>query len=135
LLTVAANVLADLKIEEAAVESERRTVEADLGPAQHLATQLGQADEMVLRWFILIVALLLDPAAVLLFLAVDADTVLSANAQDGVQGGRRARQVRRDKEGAAGRPEKRMGGLPSRDLRLLVTEVDHAATNSKGQVR
>jgi hypothetical protein len=32
-------------------------------------TQLGQADEVVLRYFILVVALLLDPAAVLLLLA------------------------------------------------------------------
>jgi len=30
---------------------------------------LGQADEVALRWFILVVALLLDPAAVLLRLA------------------------------------------------------------------
>jgi len=30
---------------------------------------LGQADEVALRWFILVVALLLDPAAVLLLLA------------------------------------------------------------------
>jgi hypothetical protein len=30
---------------------------------------VGQADEVVLRWFILIMALLLDPAAVLLLLA------------------------------------------------------------------
>jgi hypothetical protein len=51
------------------VEGERRTVEADLGPVRYLATLLGQADEVALRWFILIVALLLDPAAVLLLLA------------------------------------------------------------------
>ena len=45
------------------------TVEADLGPVKYLATLLGQADEVVLRWFILVVALLLDPAAVLLLLS------------------------------------------------------------------
>jgi hypothetical protein len=44
-------------------------VEADLGPVRYLATLFGQADELVLRWFILVVALLLDPAAVLLLLA------------------------------------------------------------------
>jgi hypothetical protein len=60
---------ADLKIERAAMEGERRAVEADLGPVRYLATLLGQADEVVLRWFILVVALLLDPAAVLLLLA------------------------------------------------------------------
>jgi hypothetical protein len=68
-LTVEAKALADLKVEKAAVEGERLTVEADLGPVRYLATLLGQADEVVLRWFILIVALLLDPAAVLLVLA------------------------------------------------------------------
>jgi hypothetical protein len=36
---------------------------------KYLATLLGQADEVVLRWFILLVALLLDPAAVPLLLA------------------------------------------------------------------
>jgi len=62
-------VLATLKIEKAAVDGERRTVDADLGPVRYLAALLGQADEVVLQWFILIVALLLDPAAVLLLLA------------------------------------------------------------------
>jgi hypothetical protein len=68
-LTVEANALADLKIEKAAVDGERRTVDADLGPVRYLATLVGQADEVVLRWFVLVVALLLDPAAVLLLLA------------------------------------------------------------------
>ena len=49
MLTVEAKALADLKIEKAAVEGERRTVEADLGPLRYLATLLGQADEVVLR--------------------------------------------------------------------------------------
>ncbi len=61
--------LAILKVEKAAVEGERRVVDADLGPVRYFATLLGQADEVVLRWFILVVALLLDPAAVLLLLA------------------------------------------------------------------
>jgi hypothetical protein len=51
------------------VEGKRRVVEADLGPVKNFATLLGQADEVVLRWFILVVALLLDPAAVLLLLS------------------------------------------------------------------
>jgi len=68
-LTVEAKALADLKIKKAAVEGERRTVEADLGPVRYLAALLGQADEVVLRWFILVVALLLDPAAVVLLIA------------------------------------------------------------------
>jgi hypothetical protein len=60
-----AKALADLEIEMAAVERERRAVDADPGPVRYLATLLGQADEVVLRWFILVVAVLLDPAAVL----------------------------------------------------------------------
>jgi hypothetical protein len=51
------------------VEGVRRTIEADLGSVRYLATLLGQVDEAVLRWFILAIALLLDPAAVLLLLA------------------------------------------------------------------
>jgi hypothetical protein len=68
-LTVQAKALADLKIEKAAVEGERRAVDTDLGPVRYLAALLGQADEVVLRWFILVVALLPDLAAVLLLLA------------------------------------------------------------------
>jgi hypothetical protein len=68
-LTVEAKALADLKIEKAAVEGERRTVEADLGPVRYLAALIGADNEAVLRWFILVVALLLDPDAVLLLLA------------------------------------------------------------------
>jgi hypothetical protein len=60
---------ATLKVEKAAVEGERRKVEADLGPVRYLATLIGADNETVLRWFILVVALLLDPAAVLLLLA------------------------------------------------------------------
>jgi hypothetical protein len=58
-----------LRVEKAAVEGERRTVEAHLGPVRYLATLLGASDEGVLCWFILAMALLLDPAAVLLVLA------------------------------------------------------------------
>jgi hypothetical protein len=68
-LTVETKTLADLKIEKAAVVGERRIIEADLGSVKYLATLFGQVDEVVLRWFILVVALLLDPAAVLLLLA------------------------------------------------------------------
>jgi hypothetical protein len=64
-----AKTLAGLQVEKAAVEGERQTVEADLGPVRYLATLLGAQDDDVLRWFILVVALLLDPTAVLLFLA------------------------------------------------------------------
>jgi len=51
------------------IEWHRPDAAAYLGPVRCLATLLGQADEAVLRWFILVVALLLDLAAVLLLLA------------------------------------------------------------------
>jgi hypothetical protein len=47
------------------VDGERKKVEADLGSVRYLATLLGAGDQDVLRWLILVVALLLDPAAVL----------------------------------------------------------------------
>jgi hypothetical protein len=62
-------VLAELKIEKAKVEGDKRVAEADLGPVRYLATLLGAGDQDVLRWFILVIAVLLDPAAVLLLLA------------------------------------------------------------------
>jgi len=65
----AAATLATLQVENATIDGERRMVEADLGPIRYLATLLGAADQDVMRWFILAVALLLDPAAVLLLLA------------------------------------------------------------------
>jgi hypothetical protein len=51
------------------VASERKQADADLGPVRYLATLLGSTDEATMRWFILAVALLLDPAAVLLLFA------------------------------------------------------------------
>jgi hypothetical protein len=64
-----AKTLAALQVEKASIEGERAKVEADLGPVRYLATLLGATDENVMRWFILAIALLLDPAAVLLLLA------------------------------------------------------------------
>jgi hypothetical protein len=64
-----AKTLADLKVEKAGIDGQRRVAEGDLGPVRYLATLIGAGDQDVLRWFILIVALLLDPSAVLLLLA------------------------------------------------------------------
>jgi len=64
-----AKTLADLKVEKATIDGERKVAEADLGPVKYLATLMGAEDEAVLRSFVLVVALLLDPAAVLLLLA------------------------------------------------------------------
>jgi hypothetical protein len=64
--TTLAKALAALQVEKASVDGQRKVAEADLGPVRYLATLLGAKDDDVLRWFILVVALLLDPAAVLL---------------------------------------------------------------------
>jgi hypothetical protein len=64
--------LGELQVQKAAVDGDRKAVEADLGPVRYLATLLGRTDEQTMRWFILVVALLLDPAAVLLLLAATA---------------------------------------------------------------
>jgi hypothetical protein len=67
--TAEAKTLAELQVQKAGIDGERKVVEADLGPVRYLATLLGAGDQDVLRWFILVVALLLDPAAALLLLA------------------------------------------------------------------
>jgi hypothetical protein len=67
--TAEAKTIAGLQVERAKADGARRKVEADLGPVKYLATLLGAKDDDVLRWFILAVALLLDPAAVLLLAA------------------------------------------------------------------
>jgi hypothetical protein len=67
--TTEARTLAGLKVERAKADGERQLVEADLGPVRYLETLLGAGDQDVLRYFILVVAMLLDPAAVLLLLA------------------------------------------------------------------
>jgi hypothetical protein len=65
----AATALAGLQAQRAAVNAERKQVEADFGPVRYLAVLVGAGDEATMRYFILAVALLLDPAAVLLLLA------------------------------------------------------------------
>jgi hypothetical protein len=67
--TTEAKTLATLQVEKAGIDGQRRIVEADLGPVRYLAALLGAGDQDVLRYFILVGALLLDPAAVLLLLA------------------------------------------------------------------
>ena len=43
--------LADLRIEKAKVDGERKAVEADLGPVRYLATLLGSTDAQTMRYF------------------------------------------------------------------------------------
>jgi hypothetical protein len=72
--TSEAKTLAELQVQKASFDGERRMVGADLGPVRYLATLLGTGAQDVLRYFILVVALLLDPAAVLLLLAATSST-------------------------------------------------------------
>jgi hypothetical protein len=67
-----AEALAALQIARAGIDGERKIIEADLAPVRYLAQLIGAGDEQVMRWFILTVALLLDPAATLLLLAATA---------------------------------------------------------------
>jgi hypothetical protein len=55
-------------------------VEADLGPVRYLATLIGPTDEVVMSYFVLVFAFLLDPAAVLLLLvALEHRTFVAAH--------------------------------------------------------
>jgi hypothetical protein len=47
--TKEAKALADLQVAKAAVDGERKTAEADLGPVRYLATLLGSTDEQTMR--------------------------------------------------------------------------------------
>ena len=67
--TAEAKALTGLQVEKASIEGQRKVADADLGPVRYLATLLGAGDQDVLRWFVLVVSCLLDPAAVLLLLA------------------------------------------------------------------
>jgi hypothetical protein len=63
--TTEAKTLAERQVQKAGIEGQRRIVGADLGPVRYLASLLGADSETAMRWFVLVVALLLDPAAVL----------------------------------------------------------------------
>jgi hypothetical protein len=84
----AGRTLADLKVEKAKIEpspgkkdesskkddeTKAKEDEAELGPVRHLAALLGADSDTALRWFMLVVACLLDPLAVLLLLAASQD--------------------------------------------------------------
>src|SRR5258708_557425 len=64
-----ADVLADMKAQAAGLSAQRRVAAADLGPVRYLAVLAGVPADDMLRWFLLLVSCLLDPAAVLLLLA------------------------------------------------------------------
>ncbi len=65
----AANALAAMQIEAAAVQGERTELAADSGPVRYLAGLIGAADDAAMKFFILAIACMLDPLAVALLLA------------------------------------------------------------------
>jgi hypothetical protein len=73
-LTVEAKVLADLKVEKAAVEGERRKVEAEAAPIRYVAELLGTDtdSEKAIRWLIALMVLCCDPLAIALTAAASA---------------------------------------------------------------
>jgi hypothetical protein len=89
-LTIEENALADLKVEKAKFDGDKKVVQAELARSaiwrRCLAPTARRSGHVVA-------------------VSSDADTVVSAKAQDGVQEGRRARQARRGRTGL----EKRMG--------------------------
>ncbi|HEY2530409.1 MAG TPA: hypothetical protein VGJ20_21155 [Xanthobacteraceae bacterium] len=60
---IAADALAELKIKAAGIAGQRRVADAEPGPVRYLATLLGTTHDATMRVFILLVSLLLDPAA------------------------------------------------------------------------
>jgi hypothetical protein len=68
----AASVLASIEVEKAGIESERSGLAADSGPVRYLSKLIGIDQDAATRWFVLFVALLLDPLALVLLLAAAA---------------------------------------------------------------
>ncbi|MFY9839207.1 MAG: hypothetical protein WAK55_22575 [Xanthobacteraceae bacterium] len=79
----AADALAAIEIEGANVANERNELAANAGPVRYLAALIGQDDEKVMHLFVLAVALLLDPLAVVLLLAATSGDGRSARHDQG----------------------------------------------------
>jgi hypothetical protein len=73
--TRAARALAAVEVENAGLENERSEITVDFGPVEYLSKLLGIERDTVMRWFIVLVACLLDPAALMLLLAASRDSV------------------------------------------------------------
>jgi hypothetical protein len=65
----AASALASVEVDKAVIESERSRLAADSGPVRYLSKLIGIDQDTATRWFVLFVALLLDPLALVLLLA------------------------------------------------------------------
>jgi hypothetical protein len=63
--------IAGIEFEAARVQTERDQLAADDGPVSYIADLLGVATDTAMKWFILLVAILLDPLACALLLAAN----------------------------------------------------------------
>ena len=70
--TRTASALARVEIESAGVASARAVRAADFGPVEYLSKLVGIDTQTAMRWFTVLVACLLDPAAVMLLVAASA---------------------------------------------------------------
>jgi hypothetical protein len=68
----AATDLVALQVEGAAVTNQRNELAADTGPVLYLSKLIGIDQEAATRWFVFMVAVLLDPLALTLLLAASA---------------------------------------------------------------
>jgi hypothetical protein len=77
----AAGTLASIEVEQAGVENERNGLAAASGPVRYLSRLIGIDQDTTMRWFVLFVALLLDPLALVLLLAATAPAATAAHPQ------------------------------------------------------
>jgi hypothetical protein len=68
----AASALASIEVEKAGIENQRNGLTADSGPVRYLSKLIGIDQDAATSWFILFVALLLDPLALVLLLTASA---------------------------------------------------------------
>jgi hypothetical protein len=68
----AAGALASIEVEKAGIENELNGLAAESVPVRYLSKLVGIDQDTVTRWFVLFVALLLDPLALVLLLAATA---------------------------------------------------------------
>jgi hypothetical protein len=68
----AASALASIEVEKAGIENERNGLTADSGPVRYRSKLIGIDRDAATSWFILFVALLPDPLALVLLLTASA---------------------------------------------------------------
>jgi hypothetical protein len=66
---IEASKLSELKAARAGADAQKRTVEASFGAITYVATLVGRPADVLLRWFIVLVAVLIDASAVTLVYA------------------------------------------------------------------